>query len=41
MKVWSKPQDPYGIAKYASELLVENLCTTHNIEYVITVLIIL
>ena len=32
-----KPQDPYGIAKYASELLVENLCTTHNIEYVITV----
>ena len=32
-----KPQDPYGIAKYASELLVENLCATHNIEYVITV----
>ena len=32
-----KPQDPYGIAKYASELLIKNLCDTHSIEYVITV----
>jgi len=32
-----RPQDPYGIAKYASELLVRNLCTTHGIEYVIAV----
>ena len=32
-----KPQDPYGIAKYASELLVKNLCETHNLEYAILV----
>jgi len=32
-----RPQDPYGIAKYASELLVRNLCQTHGIEYVIAV----
>jgi len=32
-----KPQDPYGIAKYASELLIKNLCDTHKMEYVITV----
>lgn len=32
-----KPQDPYGIAKYASELLVENLSKTHGMEYVIVV----
>jgi UDP-glucose 4-epimerase len=32
-----KPQDPYGIAKYAGELLVENLCTVHGIDYVIAV----
>lgn len=32
-----KPQDPYGIAKYASELLIRNLCTVHGMEYVIAV----
>jgi UDP-glucose 4-epimerase len=32
-----KPQDPYGIAKYAGELLVRNLCNTHGMEYVIAV----
>lgn len=32
-----KPQDPYGIAKYASELLVQNLCETHGMDYVILV----
>lgn len=32
-----KPQDPYGIAKYASELLCKNLCTTHGMDYVIAV----
>ena len=32
-----KPQDPYGIAKYASELLVKNLCETHGMSYVILV----
>ena len=32
-----KPQDPYGIAKYAGELLVSNLCNTHGMEYVIAV----
>jgi UDP-glucose 4-epimerase len=32
-----KPQDPYGIAKYASELLVKNICTTHGMKYVIVV----
>lgn len=31
------PEDPYGIAKYAAELLVANLCETHEIEYVIAV----
>lgn len=31
------PQDPYGIAKYAAELLISNLCTTHQIEYSILV----
>ncbi len=31
------PQDPYGIAKYAAELTVENLATVHGIEYVIAV----
>jgi UDP-glucose 4-epimerase len=31
------PVDPYGIAKYASELLVQNVCETHDIEYVIAV----
>lgn len=32
-----KPQDPYGIAKYSSELVVSNLCNTHGIEYSIAV----
>ena len=32
-----EPADPYGIAKYASELLVRNVCETHGIEYTIAV----
>lgn len=32
-----KPVDPYGIAKYASELLVANLADVHGMEYVIAV----
>lgn len=32
-----KPQDPYGIAKVASEEVVRNLCTTHRMEWVIAV----
>jgi UDP-glucose 4-epimerase len=32
-----KPQDPYGIAKYASELTTRELCETHGMEYVIAV----
>jgi len=32
-----KPQDPYGIAKYAAELVVKELCDTHGMEYVIAV----
>ena len=32
-----KPQDPYGIAKYASELLVKNICQTHGMKHVILV----
>lgn len=31
------PQDPYGIAKYASELSIKNLCATHGIEWNIAV----
>jgi UDP-glucose 4-epimerase len=31
------PEDPYGIAKYAGELLVENVCRTHGLEYVIAI----
>lgn len=31
------PQDPYGIAKYAAELTVKELCDTHGMEYVIAV----
>jgi UDP-glucose 4-epimerase len=31
------PVDPYGIAKYAGELLVRNICETHGMEYVIAV----
>lgn len=32
-----KPQDPYGIAKYASELLIRNMCGVHGMEFVIAV----
>lgn len=32
-----RPQDPYGIAKYASELMVRNLSVVHNMDYVILV----
>lgn len=32
-----RPQDPYGIAKLASERLVKNLCETHGIEWVVLV----
>lgn len=32
-----KPQDPYGISKYAAELAVKNLCETHNLDYTILV----
>ncbi|HUQ48633.1 MAG TPA: NAD-dependent epimerase/dehydratase family protein [Gemmatimonadaceae bacterium] len=31
------PVDPYGVAKYASELLVRNVCETHGMEYNIAV----
>jgi UDP-glucose 4-epimerase len=32
-----KPQDPYGIAKVASEMLVENICETNGIAFVILI----
>jgi UDP-glucose 4-epimerase len=32
-----KPQDPYGIAKFASELLIRNVCDTQGIKFVILV----
>jgi UDP-glucose 4-epimerase len=32
-----KPQDPYGISKYAAELMVQNICDTHGLKYVILV----
>jgi len=32
-----EPQDPYGIAKYASELLVKNISEVHGMDYVILV----
>ncbi len=32
-----RPQDPYGISKYASEMLVTSLCRTHGVEHVICV----
>ncbi|HXV15234.1 MAG TPA: NAD-dependent epimerase/dehydratase family protein [Gemmatimonadaceae bacterium] len=32
-----EPVDPYGIAKYAAELLVANVAETHGFEYVIAV----
>ena len=31
------PEDPYGIAKFAAELLVADVCETHGLEYVIAV----
>ena len=31
------PQDPYGIAKYTSELLIKNISESHGIDYVILV----
>jgi UDP-glucose 4-epimerase len=31
------PQDPYGIAKYSSELLVRNICETQGLKFVILV----
>jgi UDP-glucose 4-epimerase len=31
------PEDPYGIAKLAGELLVANVCETHGVEHVIAV----
>jgi UDP-glucose 4-epimerase len=31
------PVDPYGIAKYAAELLVANVSETHGMEYIIAV----
>jgi UDP-glucose 4-epimerase len=31
------PQDPYGIAKYASELLVKNISETHGLKFSIVV----
>ena len=32
-----KPQDPYGIGKYAAELLLQNLAEVHGMEWVIAV----
>lgn len=32
-----KPQDPYGIAKVAAEMLIRNICETHGMKYVILV----
>lgn len=32
-----RPQDPYGIAKYASELIIKNISDTHGLKYVILV----
>jgi UDP-glucose 4-epimerase len=31
------PQDPYGIGKYAAELILQNLADTHGMEWVIAV----
>lgn len=33
----TKPQDPYGIAKVSSEMLVRNIAETHGLEWVILV----
>jgi UDP-glucose 4-epimerase len=35
--MFPRPQDPYGIAKYASELLVKNIAETHDMDYVILI----
>ena len=32
-----RPQDPYGIGKYAAELMLQNLADTHGMEWVIAV----
>ncbi|MBD3164437.1 NAD-dependent epimerase/dehydratase family protein [Candidatus Woesearchaeota archaeon] len=32
-----KPQDPYGIGKYSSELLIRNLSSVHEMDHVIAV----
>ncbi len=32
-----RPQDPYGIAKYAAELTLRNLAKVHKMEYVIDI----
>ncbi|HUF87118.1 MAG TPA: NAD-dependent epimerase/dehydratase family protein [Thermohalobaculum sp.] len=32
-----KPQDPYGIGKYASELMLRNLAEVHGMEWVVAV----
>ncbi len=32
-----KPQDPYGIAKFSAELLLQNLAAVHNVDLVIAV----
>jgi UDP-glucose 4-epimerase len=32
-----KPQDPYGIGKYTSELILQSLAETHGMEWVIAV----
>ncbi len=32
-----KPQDPYGIGKLSSEMFLQNLATTHDMEYVVAV----
>lgn len=32
-----RPQDPYGIGKWASELMLQNLAETHGMEWVVAV----
>lgn len=32
-----KPQDPYGIGKYAGEMLLRNMAETHGMEWVVAV----
>ena len=36
-EMFPKPQDPYGISKWASEKLLQNLCSTHGMDLVIAV----